>query len=508
MVAAWDMVAEHFRVSMEVTPEVDRSVYPEKMEDFIEDVLGFEMWDRQRDIVRSVEENRYTSVASCHGGGKTGISARIVIAFLHCRVPSVVISTAPTARQVQNVLWREINTAHRNARKPLLGRCLTMRYEIAPNWYALGFKAATAGKRSDEADAWQGFHAENALVVIDEAAGVPESVFDTLEAVMSSENARQLLLGNPTSVSGTFRDSHHRNRTFYNPIKISAFDTPNLKADRTVIPALVTREWVETQIKKRGEKSPYVQSRIYANFPDLGINKLIPLSWIETANERTYMRSDEGRKLIAGVDVARYGDDESSLAVRRGPVLVRQHHWSGASITESANIVAHQLKLLRSEVGEIRVDAIGLGAGVADALRDKGFDVWDVNASNKSSDSEEWPNFRHEMWWQLRERFNIELPRIAVDKDWELDEDTIAQLSDIEYSHKDTRFTGALIEPKEETKKRTGWSPDRAEALALCYCTLPGPDIAAARPRAQTVRGEGWGNVIKSRGAKIARRRT
>jgi len=513
-VAAWDVVSEHFRTAMEVAPTVDRRLYPERITDFIIKTLGADLWEKQFEIAESVNDNRYTSVASCHGAGKSYIAAQIAIAFLHCYAPSVVITTAPTARQVQHVLWREINRAYRDARIPLLGRCLTTRIEIAPEWYALGFKAATAGRKTEESDGWQGFHAEHALVIIDEAAGVTAAVFDTLDAVMSSEGSRQLLIGNPTSVSGEFRDSFHRNRGQYHTIKISAFDTPNLTSEgKPIRPYLVTREWVTTQIMKRGEKSPYVQSRIYANFPDLGTNKLIPLSWIEAANERQYMRSDEGRDLIAGVDVARFGDDESSIAIRQGPVLIHQASWHAVSLTETANRVARELKTFtRSKVGvqEIRVDAIGLGAGVADILREKGFNVYDVNASNRSSDAEQWPNFRHEMWWQLRERFNIESPRIAVHKNWELDEDTMAQLSDLEYSYKDTRFTGALLEPKDETKKRTGWSPDRAEALALAYCTLPPPEIIAARPRSVSTGeagGSAWGNAYKYRGAKIARRR-
>jgi phage terminase large subunit len=518
MVLAWDIVGEHIRSAMEVAPQIDRGRYPDRIADFIIGALGCDLWEKQIEIAESVNDHRYTAVASCHGAGKSFIAARIAIAFLHVFPGSIVITTAPTARQVQHVLWREINRAFRDSRVPLLGRCLTTRYEIAPDWYAIGFKAQSTGKRTDESDAWQGFHAEHALVIIDEAAGVQESVFDTLDAVMSSEGARALYIGNPTSVSGTFRNAFHKDRGEFNTIRISAFDTPNLAimpegtaSTKAMRPYLVTREWVDNQIRKRGNASPYVQSRVYANFPDLGTNKLIPLSWIEAANERNWQRSAEGRGVVAGVDVARYGDDESSMAVRRGPLLIKHVSWHGSSITETAATVVRELQSItrgKMDVDDIRVDAIGLGAGVADILREKGFDVTDVNASNRASDPEMWPNFRHEMWWQLRDRFNIEHPRIAVADSAVLDDDTMAQLSDIEYSYKDTRFEGALVEPKEETKKRTGWSPDRAEAMALAYCTLPPPEIAASRTRSVVAKDSGWGNAMtaqKSRGAKIAR---
>lgn len=506
MPTAMEMALSAFQTACQVTPELDEQVYPRRMSEFIVRTLGGDPWDKQIEIADAVDDNRYVAVASCHGAGKSHIAARIALAFLHTRARSVVITTAPTARQVQHVLWREINAAYRGAKYPLLGRCLTTRYEIAPEWYAIGFKAkATPGISED--DTFQGFHADNVLVIFDEAAGVPESVFGSLDAAMTSENAHMLMIGNPTSVSGQFREAFHRNRSLFKTIKISAFDTPNfqIEGDEPTRPYLVTKRWVREVIAKRGEGSPYVQSRVYANFPEIGTNKLIPLSWIEAAEARSYARSDE-KGVIVGIDAARFGDDETSLSVRRGTTLVKHIHWQGLSLTQSRNEVKKQLRDFKS-VEEIRVDAIGLGAGLADMLREEGFTVYDVNASAKSSDPEEWPNFRHEMWWQLRERFNIEHPMISVDPRCGLDEEAMAQLSDIEYSFKDTRFQGAIIEPKEETKKRTGTSPDRAESLALAYCVLPPPELPASRPRAGIAKSGGWSNAQKYRGAKIARRR-
>jgi hypothetical protein len=327
-----------------------------------------------------------------------------------------------------------------------------------------------------------------------------------------------LLIGNPTSISGTFRDAFHRNRAQWHTITISAFDTPNFTATKTIRPYLVTRQWVETQITKRGINSPYVQARIYAKFPTIGTNKLIPLAWIEAWQNRK-VRADRTRGIIAGVDVARFGDDESAIAIRCGNTLLETHAWSGESIPVTAKTVHKYLDHYARrgfKIEDVRVDAIGLGAGVADILRETyGYPVEDISASVRASDTEEWPNFRHEMWWQLHARLDIDNPTISIATDFEIDDDTIAQLSDIEYSHRDARFTGVLIEPKEETKKRTSWSPDRAEAIVLAYCDPPGPMIASARPRSIIAENTGgYANAMhrddtpKSyRGAKIARRR-
>lgn len=528
MTKALDLAFAALEASIQIVPDLNESKYPRRMSEFISTTLGADIWDKQVEIADAVDDHRYVAVASCHGAGKSHIAARIALAFLHTNPRSIVLTTAPTARQVQHVLWREINSAYRDSRYPLLGRCLTTRLEIASDWYAIGFKAKADGtKNQSESDAFQGFHADHVLVIFDEAAGVPESVFGSLDAAMTSENAKMLLIGNPTSVSGTFRDAFHRNRALWKTIKISAFDTPNFTAHRVIRPYLVTPQWVENQIKKRGINSPYVQSRIYANFPSIGTNKLIPLAWIESWQNRV-VRPDRSRGIVSGVDIARYGDDESSLAIRCGNALVGTLSWQGESIPSSAKIVHQQLSKWQEKgfkIGEVRVDAIGLGAGVADILRENyDYDVVDISASVQASDTEEWPNFRHEMWWQLHQRMDIDEPAITIGEGVELDEDVIAQLCDIEYSHKDNRYNGVLIEPKDETKKRTGWSPDRAEAVVLAYCDPPGPGVASARPKAIVVSNEGgYSNAMKRttssvdetlteaprmyRGAKIARRR-
>jgi len=105
--------------------------YPADPLAFIREVLGEDLWEGQERIVRAVWELRYTSVASCHGVGKTRVLADIAITYLHLHPNSIVLTTAPTGRQVEHVLWREIRAAYRRARQPLLGRPpLTTRYEI------------------------------------------------------------------------------------------------------------------------------------------------------------------------------------------------------------------------------------------------------------------------------------------------------------------------------------------------------------------------------------------
>lgn len=416
--------------------------------------LGADLWSKQIEIAESVRDNRRTAVKSCHGSGKSFLAARIVLWFLHAHPGSMAITTAPTFNQVQNVLWRQLRSAHASARRPLLGRCMQTTYDIAPDWYGLGFKADDTA-----ADRFQGFHAENALVVIDEAAGVVEPVFDALDAVMTSESARMLLIGNPTNPQGTFREAFHTARSLYHGITIAAADTPNVQAGQTLRPYLITQQWIDDAITRHGEDSPYVQSRVYANFPSLGDNTLIPLAWLESAAERRIEESDG--PFEAGLDVARHGSDENALCVRRGPVVLAEYTWSGMDTMETVGKVRNILTEYPG-LSVLKVDAIGVGAGVFDRLREQNYPVVEVNVGTRSSDPEKYLNLRCEIWWDLRERFregNIAGP---------IDEITLGQLSGVRYKY-DSRHTHPVIESKDESRKRGVKSPDRAEALLLAF---------------------------------------
>ncbi len=129
---------------------------------FLDSALGCTHWSKQDLIIRSTFANQRTTVKSCHGIGKTYIAARIAKAFLFAYKNSVVITTAPTFRQVENILWREMRSAYKSSKIPLGGNMLKTKFEIDEKWYALGLS-------SDKEDNFQGFHAEHILVIVDEA---------------------------------------------------------------------------------------------------------------------------------------------------------------------------------------------------------------------------------------------------------------------------------------------------------------------------------------------------
>ena len=421
--------------------------------------LGADLWEKQTEIAMSVCTHRRTAVKSCHASGKSFLAARIAIWFLHAFPRSIVLTTAPTQNQVENILWREIRSAYGSHANALLGRCLNVQYDIAPDWYGLGFKAADT-----QPDRFQGFHADYALVIIDEAAGVAPAVYEALDAVMTSENARMLLIGNPTNPSGVFYDAFHPDRALYNLITIAADDTPNIKAGRTVRPYLITQHWIDDVTSKFGPDSAYVQSRVHAQFPRTGTDNLIALGWVEASAARidgvNRATGTDAGAVDAGVDVARTGEDETVIYLRRGLDVIGFDAWNGYDLMQSVGRIRNAIDPY--PVGKIKVDVIGMGAGVADRLRELGYDVVDVNVSTSASDAEKWPNLRHELWWELRELFH------RNEVNGVIDETTMGQLTSVKYSF-DSRHSMPIIESKEQMKKRGLKSPDRAEALMLAF---------------------------------------
>lgn len=434
---------------------------------FVRDWLGADLWAKQVEIAEAVRDHRRVSVKSCHGSGKSYLAARIVIWFLHAYPGSVVLTTAPTFNQVRNILWRNVNAAYRSALKPLLGRPLQTSIDIAPDWYALGFKAEDTAT-----DNFQGFHAENALVVIDEAAGVAETVYEALDAVMTSESARMLQIGNPTNPAGTFYESFHSARSIYHTITIAAADTPNIQTGMTIRPYLITQQWIDDAITKHGTDSPYVQSRVLAEFPDLSDNSLIPLAWIEAADSRV-IEGDDG-PWEAGLDVARMGSDQSALCIRHGNKIVFETAWSGMDTMQTVGKV-RGLLIPYPQVSAVKVDVIGIGAGVADRLREEKYPVVEINVAMQARDSEAFASLRHELWWNLRERFQ------HGEIGGPLDDTTMGQLSSVRYKY-DSRHTRPVIESKDDARKRGVKSPDRAEAMMLAFAPDPKPAVPVLSP--------------------------
>ena len=146
---------------------------------WVTSTTGEFIWSKQRQIAQSVHDNRYTAVKSCHGSGKSFTAARIAAWWLTTHAPgeAFVVTTAPTYKQVHAVLWREIGRAHRLADLP-------GRITLEDEWY-IGQELVGFGRKPADYDpsAFQGIHARYVLVIVDEAGGVPKTIFDAVDSL-------------------------------------------------------------------------------------------------------------------------------------------------------------------------------------------------------------------------------------------------------------------------------------------------------------------------------------
>jgi len=438
---------------------------------WIREVLGLEPWQKQIEIIESVRDNRTTAVKSCHASGKSFDAGAIALWFLYAHKPSIVLTTAPTDRQVRGILWKEIRKNFQRAKLPLGGTILTQELKLDDDWFAWGFTAPDY-----DPDRFQGFHEIHMLVIADESSGVSDEIFEGIDGVLTSEQSRLLMIGNPTNPTGRFA------RAFKSPhthkISIPAFETPNFTAfgitDEDMVmnrwqekitgelpaPHLITPRWVFERLHDWTHESPLYTAKVLAQFPEAGTDTLIPLHWVEAAVDRQLKRTTP---FELGVDVARYGSDETVIMARWGPVARVVKVMPMSSTMEVAGEV---IKALR-ETGtrNAKIDAVGIGAGTYDRLREQGKPVEEMQSGAASSDPEVYLNTRAEWYWGLRTRFE------TGDIDIENDPQLISQLSNIKYK---INSRGQIqIESKEDMKKRGLSSPDRADALSLTFGKMP-----------------------------------
>lgn len=453
--------------------------------EFITEVLGDHLWSKQKEIVKALVEHRKVAVQSCHGPGKSFLAARIVTWFIASSPPGEAraVTTAPTGDQVKGVLWTELNQAFIRAAsrgQDLPGRTTSV------EWWIDRFQAAVGRKSADwNAAAFQGWHARRLLVLLDEACGCSEQLWIAADSLATTDASRILAIGNPDDPASHFAKVCQPNSGWH-IIRINAFDTPNFTGEKVpdeLRAVLTSRYWVEDKRKTWGENSPLWQSKVLGLFPDVGDDTLIPIGWLRAAVDRYNDGTDldEGPEpdIDLGVDVARFGMDETVIVLRRGnraSIYSTLHQRDLMTVTGA---IVQAIKETRCK--RCKVDDAGLGGGVTDRLLelenegifgDQEIDIIPINVGTATSDTEDhergdrgeherFLNLRAELHWGIRKRFEDGMIAIVED------EDLMGQATSIKYK---LNSRGLIqIESKDELKKRGLPSPDRFDALVLAF---------------------------------------
>jgi len=415
---------------------------------FPREVLGVELWSKQAQIFSDLFEHRRVAVRSGHGLGKSFLGANIVLAFIYHFKNSKVITTAPTWRQVEGILWSEVRKLYHNARIPLGGELLQTQLKLDDDWFAIGLS-------TNQPDRFQGWHAPYLLLLIDEASGVSDEIYD---AAISCKPTHIFVIGNPLRKSGFFYDLFARPRPGWRLYHLSCYHSPNVTGERH-IPGLVDLEWIEDRKTEWGEDSPLFYSRVLGEFPEIEEDAIFNMRDIDIAVKSKLQLTGQA---VIGLDVARYGVDETVWVVRQGRVVLDIVNMKRGSLMAVVGKTVQLVKKYNPEI--VIIDDTGLGGGVTDRLNEIGIvSVYPVNFGARAPmRSDIYANMKAYLFFNLQKLFRDQL--ISIPDHPVLRE----QLLQMRY---EIKSTGQLkvIDPDK--------SPDYADALALAFYPHVGPQI-------------------------------
>jgi hypothetical protein len=467
---------------------------------FARDVFKVRLDREQQDILSSVQFNPMTAVASGTARGKDFVAACSALCFLYLTPKfnskgelvgnTKVAMTAPTGRQVSNIMTPEIRRLLRNA-KFLPGRLVAddVRTDYE-EWFLTGFKAD-----DNATEAWSGFHAVNTMFVVTEATGLSEKTFDAIEGNLQG-NSRLLIVFNPNVTIGYAARAMKSPR--FTKFRLNSLNAENVVTKENRIPGQVDYEWVKDKVEtwaspiselefNEGEGDFEFEGSIYrpndlfrvkvlGMFPKVGEDVLIPYEWIELANQRWLEHGSElvygdEKKNRLGVDVAGMGRDESVLCHRYGNFVLKFEGYHAGGKADHMHVAGMVAKELARPGTKAFIDTIGEGAGVYSRLVEQGFQ----NAySCKFSESAEglsdvtgeyeFANMRAYLHWAVRDWLN---PANKTGAMLPVNDKFMEEATEIKWKFQSNGKI--IIEPKEEIIKRIGRSTDYFDPLANTF---------------------------------------
>lgn len=438
---------------------------------FSKQALGFVPDEWQTGALNDIRDYDQVAIRSGQGVGKTSVEAVIILWFLVCFSNAKVICTAPTKQQLNEVLWAEVSKWLVDSKiKNILKWTKTKVYMVGSEqrWFA-------TAKTATRPENMQGFHEDNMLFVVDEASGIDDRIMEAILGTLSGANNKIIMMANPTKTSGIFFDAFHKDRADWKTRKVSSLDS-----SRT------NKKNIHRLIRRYGEESDVVRVRVDGDFPLGEPNAWISLTAVEAAIQRELPEDYEVINLKKnlygipvhapidiGLDVARFGDDETVMATRVGAICLPLKSFQGQDLMKTVGLVIKESNQLHdlypNHLIRIKLDDTGVGGGVTDRLKEIVYEddlewlsIHPINFARKGN--KDYDGIISMMYGKFKEDYleTIILPN---------DDDLMAQLSIRRYSL--TSKGKVLIERKKEMKKRGLPSPDRAEAVVMAFYEPP-----------------------------------
>lgn len=443
-------------------------------------------WDGSPDPLATAFETirdwKDVAIESATGTGKSYGAAVLILWFLACWENSLVFTFALNENQLKDYIWKNITElwprfAAWFPDAELTSLCIRMRGGIDDTWSAHGRPVQLKAGEAVASRA-QGMHAEDMLLVYEEAASMEWAIIEAGRNTATRPHNLRLFIGNPNHQL----DSLHRvsQQPGVVAIRASALDHPNLVSPNpNTVPGTISAEKIALRRQEYGETSPLYLSRVRGLSPEQAANALIRLEWLKAANARYQAKAEAGTlptKLSGqGVDAANseHGD-RACIADFKGNACTRIEAFQCPDSNQLGARIAHEARISGLEHRRIGVDAIGVGAGTVNKARELGVVVMAIYAGAKpvstalklpdgrviewGPDTNRFQNLRGQMYWQTREDLRLGLIDAPEDRDlWE--ELTAFTFED------DGKVV--KLEPKEDVKLRLGRSPDKADAFVM-----------------------------------------
>lgn len=413
--------------------------------------------------------------------GKSRLDAAAALWFAATRGSNArVICTGPTNQVVQNVFWEEVRRLFASAKIP--GDCAVR----CSTGCRLADGAQILGIVAEKPEGFQGIRAPEMLVIVDEASGVSDSMFQVIEGNMAG-GSKFLLTGNPTRTDGYFRESfkpEHSDR--FEVIKLPSTESPNVIEGREVVKGLATTAWLEARKREWGEDSPLYKIHVLGEVAEGQEGRLFSAEMIAGAEARWSSTPATGR-LVIGLDPAgSTGEgDESAFAVRRGQKIVKLHARRG--LTEQGHLteLLGLISIYRGDSADVPlviVDRDGyVGARVYAEIsayqmqHEEAFQIIGVRGGERARRKPlTFDRVRDEVWFGL---VDVLREGLAIPEDVKLARE-LAEVKAETNSAQRSKVTA-----KDELRAALGRSPDRADALCLACLEIAPYRIAEAETR-------------------------
>jgi hypothetical protein len=446
---------------------------------FIKEILGVKhIEDWQQEALEALDRGETKlSIRSGHGVGKTCFCAWTGIHYLLFRSDVKVIITSPSFKQMTDGLIPEI-TKWVNRMPDWMSGSINitsdrMTREPDPKNNFISFRTA----RKENPEALAGVHAENVLIIVDEASGVDEVIYETGQGALSTKGALAILIGNPTNPSGFFFKTQTTLSDLWWARKVSCMDSSR-----------VDESYIASQLRTYGADSREYAVRVLGEFPESGADSVIPRSFAEGALHRDVNHINM-KGIMWGVDPGR-GGDPTGFVERSANRVTEIKELKYVDLMQVVGWVKKRWdntpEKLKPE--SIFVDTIGLGAGVADRLSELGLPVIAVNVSESSSLSSRFVRLRPELWYSLRAW--LERRDVSIDNEQELSKKLVEEMVSI---NQILMSNGKVdVESKVDMKKRGMPSPNIADALCMTFA-FQGAVMSGSYNTG------GWGNTDTSK---------